>query len=78
MGTDTLGLGGLHPASASLVAGSYAWTGDNTITLRLCLYETPYCPTITCRFQEDRILYDMRPNVSFEESEWPQLEGYLV
>ena len=38
---------------------------DDTYEIRLCFYETPFCPTIICRFAEDRLTYDFKPNVGF-------------
>ncbi|HOT91108.1 MAG TPA: serine hydrolase [Anaerolineae bacterium] len=57
------------------VAASAAWTDENTYTIKLCFYETPFCPTITCRFVDDQLLYQFKANVSFGPTERPQLTG---
>jgi hypothetical protein len=48
------------------VAASGAWTGENSYAIKLCFYETPFCPTLTCRFVEDTLRLEFRANVSFE------------
>jgi CubicO group peptidase (beta-lactamase class C family) len=65
----------LDPMAPRKVAASGAWTAEDTYTIKLCLYETPFCPTITCRFTEDRLTYDFRANVAFGPLERPQLVG---
>ena len=60
------------------MAASGAWTSDDTYEIRLCFYETPFCPTIICRFAEDRLTYDYKPNVGFGPLERPQLVGRLT
>ncbi len=57
------------------VAASAAWTDENTYTIKLCFYETPFCPTLTCRFVDDQVLYQFKANVSFGPTERPQLTG---
>jgi hypothetical protein len=70
-------LGGASATAAPTpVAASGAWAADDTYVAKLCFYETPFCPTITCRFAEgDRLLLDYRENVSFGPTEHPQLVG---
>jgi CubicO group peptidase (beta-lactamase class C family) len=65
-------LGGLTPQR---VAASCTWTTDNILTLTLCQYETPFIITITCRFEDNKIFYDFKVNVSFGPLERPQLIG---
>jgi CubicO group peptidase (beta-lactamase class C family) len=57
------------------VAASGAWTAEDTYEIKLCLYETPFRPAITCRFTEDRLTYDFKANVAFGPLERPQLVG---
>lgn len=59
------------------VAASGAWTADDTYTIKLCFYETPFCPTITCRFDQDRLIFDFKANVSFGPLERPTLVGQV-
>jgi hypothetical protein len=57
------------------VTASGAWTAEDTYVIKLCFYETPFCPTISCRFVEDRLLYQFMPNVGFGPLDLPVLEG---
>jgi len=66
------------PLQAQPVAASGAWTASDTYTIQLCFYETPFCPTITCHFQDDRLTYDFKANVSFGPLERPQLVGRIA
>jgi hypothetical protein len=65
-------LGGSIPQR---VVASGAWTSEDTFTLTLCQYETPFILTITCRFEGDKLFYDFKVNVSFGPLERPQLVG---
>ncbi len=47
------------------VAASGAWIADDTYQTKLCFYETPFCPTIVCRFAGDEMTFDFRANVAF-------------
>jgi hypothetical protein len=67
----------MNPIERRVVV-SGAWTADDTFALKVCLYETPFCPTITCRFMDDTVLYDYVTNVSFGPKEMPQLVGRRV
>ncbi len=68
-------LGGLVPQMAAV---SGVWTAPDTFTISLALYETPFILSITCRFEDDRLLYDCKSNVAFGPLEHPQLVGLLV
>ena len=59
------------------VAASFAWLADDTLALKLCYYETPFCPTVTCRFTDEDVTYEFRSNVAFGVKERPQLAGRL-
>ncbi|HWQ15340.1 MAG TPA: serine hydrolase [Roseiflexaceae bacterium] len=59
-GETTLDSSGPRP-----VAASGAWTGENSYAIRLCFYETPFCPTLTCRFEEGELRLTFQANVSF-------------
>lgn len=58
-----------------LSAASGAWTGEDTYTLKLVLYETPYHSTLTFRFEGDRVVLDSEYNVWFGPTKLPQLVG---
>lgn len=57
------------------VAASGAWVGEDTFVLKACYYESPFCPTIQCRFTGGQVLYDRTDNVSFGSTTHPQLVG---
>jgi CubicO group peptidase (beta-lactamase class C family) len=59
------------------VAASFAWITDDALALKLCFYETPYCPTITCRFAGESVQFEFQANVSFGPKESPPLTGRL-
>ncbi|MDX9953006.1 MAG: serine hydrolase [Anaerolineae bacterium] len=66
------------PAEARIpmpVAASGAWTDANTYTAQLWYYETPFCATLTCRFEGDAVTCGNRTNVSFGPTEGPPLVG---
>lgn len=54
------------------------WVADDTYVITLCFCETPFIGTITCRFDDRRLIFDYRMNVSFSSTESPQLIGRLV
>jgi len=73
--TSFVNRGGPQP-----VAGAGAWTTEDTYLLKLYYYRTPFCATMTCRFVEDRLMFDFALNVAFfgQPTEFPQLEGRLL
>lgn len=60
------------------VAASGAWTDENTYTVKLCFYETPFCPTLAFRFDGEQLTYKFTANVSFGPLERPELVGKRV
>jgi hypothetical protein len=64
-------------AASRPVAASAAWTSDDTCCIRLCFYETPFCPTLTCRFTGSEMTFDFHSNVAFGPIDRPQLVGRL-
>ena len=60
------------------VAASGAWATEDTFAVKLCLYETPFCPTILCRFDDGQVVYQFKPNVGFGPLERPELVGNVV
>lgn len=80
-GTTTLSSGGppsLNNHAPQPVAASGAWTADDTYTAQICLYETPFIYTLACRFADDQVFVNMRQNVSFGPTEWPQIAGRVA
>lgn len=65
----------LAAAPQRKVAASGAWTADDTYTVKLCFYETPFCPTLTFRFSGRRVRYTFEANVSFWQTTRPTLTG---
>lgn len=57
------------------VAASGAWTDENTFVLGLCFYETPFCPTLTFRFDRDELTFAFKANVAFGPLERPPVMG---
>ena len=62
-------------SSEQPIAASGAWTQDDTFTLKLCLYETPFYTTMVFRFNGDQLLLDSEHNVAFGSTTVPQLVG---
>jgi Beta-lactamase len=59
-----------------LVAASGAWTAENTFTVKLVLYETPFYSTVNLKFDGDRLLIDSEHNVAFGPTKLQQLTGH--
>jgi CubicO group peptidase (beta-lactamase class C family) len=62
------------PASP-LVAASGAWTGEDTFTIKIVLYETPFYTNLNFKFEGDRVTIDSEDNVSFGPTKLPPLVG---
>ncbi len=58
-------------------AASGAWIDENTLAVKVCLYETPFRPTLTLRFADGEVSYQYAPNVGFGPAERPALVGKL-
>jgi hypothetical protein len=74
-GTWREGVAVLGTPTPQCVAASGVWSAEDTFTLTLCQYETPFVLTITCRFEGDKLFYDLKPNVWFGTAEVQQLVG---
>lgn len=57
------------------VAVSGAWTADDTFTIKICAYETPFITTVRLRFSGDELHYQVVDNVGFGELQRPELVG---
>jgi CubicO group peptidase (beta-lactamase class C family) len=66
---------GFLPGDTEKAAIYGAWTAPDALTLKIAFYVTPFSPTLTLRFTDDRLLLDLRGNVGFGPSERPTLEG---
>jgi CubicO group peptidase (beta-lactamase class C family) len=60
------------------VAASGAWTDEDTYTIKLCFYETPFIQTVTCEFAGDQVTVSRKMNVGFGPTERPTLVGRLA
>lgn len=61
-----------------LVATSGVWGSEDSITLKVLLYETPFYSTLTFKFEGDRLLVDSEHNVAFGPTKLPQLIGHVT
>jgi CubicO group peptidase (beta-lactamase class C family) len=57
------------------VAASGAWTADDTYTIKLSFYETPFRLTLALKFTDDKLFYDCEYNVNFGPTTQPQQVG---
>lgn len=64
---------GPYPDAAVAVSG--AWSSADTLTLKTCLYETPFVVTQRFRFEGDRIHYVREANVGFGPTRAAELVG---
>ncbi|MCA9213202.1 MAG: serine hydrolase [Planctomycetales bacterium] len=76
-GRATLPGGGLTRLSDEPIAGTYAWTDDNTLVVKFCGYETPFHVTAKLNFQEDTVTFTTNFNVSFGPTEGNAIIGHL-
>ena len=60
-----------------VTATSGAWSDDNTFTVKIVLYETPYYSTVNFKFDGERLVIDAEHNVFFGPTKLPQLVGQL-
>jgi CubicO group peptidase (beta-lactamase class C family) len=70
-------LGTQAPAPNPVVA-SGAWTSDDTYTVELWWYQTPFRRTLSYRFSGDGVRIEQRANLSFGSTERPTLEGHPI
>jgi CubicO group peptidase (beta-lactamase class C family) len=61
----------------SKIAASGAWTDDETYTIQICFYETPFIQTMTWKFVGDQVTVTRKTNVGFGPTERPTLKGRL-
>lgn len=57
------------------VAATGAWMTDDTYTVKACLYETPFCATLSLWFTGRALVLDQEMNVGFGPTKRPQLVG---
>jgi hypothetical protein len=65
----------MNPPSDQAVAASGAWTGDKVYTVKLAFYETPFCVTLTLRW-DGTLHYNAEYNaVRRQPAKMPELVG---
>jgi CubicO group peptidase (beta-lactamase class C family) len=57
------------------VAASGAWTDEDTLDVKACFYETPFCETLRLRFAGDALVLDQSMNVGFGPTTRPTIVG---
>lgn len=60
---------------AEPIAASAAWSGEDTLVVKLCLYESPFHQTLRLRFDGDTVTRDAEMNVGFGGTKQPQIIG---
>jgi hypothetical protein len=63
------------PDGGYAVAASAAWTDPETLAVKACFYETPFCLTLGLRFAGDALVLDRDVNVGFGPTKRPTLVG---
>ena len=77
-GTFTNGLDHFLSVPANpLIATSAAWSSENTLTMKIVLYETPFYSTVNFKFEGDSLVMDSEQNVSFGQTKMAPLIGKL-
>ena len=59
------------------VAGTGAWTADDTFTAKLAAFETPFVQTVALQWKGEELFVDTEYNVAFGERKRPRLVGKL-
>lgn len=67
----------LTPNSAQPVATSGAWTADDTYTIQLAQYRSPFIATLRLKFNGDTVTLEREMNVSFGPQKPVSLTGKL-
>lgn len=57
------------------VAATFGWTSADTLTIKVCAFETPFHVTYTLKFEGDQVTLDSEANVSFGPTKQPALVG---
>ena len=54
------------------------WTSEDTFSFRLALCDTPFCPSLTCKFFEQGVTFDIQGFIGFGANERPKLDGTIT
>jgi CubicO group peptidase (beta-lactamase class C family) len=57
------------------VAGTFAWTADDTLEVKACAYQTPFNIVHRLRFDGDLVTLDREANAAFGQTKHPTLVG---
>jgi len=57
------------------IAGSAAWTSEDTLTVKVAATETPFYQTVRLRFQGQEVTREAEANVGFGQTRQPSLTG---
>jgi hypothetical protein len=60
------------------VAANGAWADGNTITAKLCFYETPFVSTLRFKFEGDEVRVTSETNVGFGPTREAELVGKVM
>ena len=74
-GTTTFKSNFLRDRSFLRTATNGGWMSDDTFTFKLALYDTPFGPIVTLKFDETGVTFDIQGNIGFGASERPKLAG---
>ena len=59
------------------VAATAAWSDPDTLSVKACFHETPFCATLGLRFAGDALVLDREMNVGFGPTKRPTLVGEM-
>lgn len=57
------------------LAGTFGWTADDALQIKICAVETPYHLTLKLKFADDNLTFDSETNVGFGATKRPTLNG---
>ena len=75
-GTWLKGTFPMGPGPAGPAAAAGAWTADDTYTVKLCMYRTPFIATYHLRFAGNDVTVEIEQNVGFGTNKPPALTGH--
>ncbi len=67
--------GPLGALATEPLAGSAAWTADDTFVIKICARETPYQTTFTLKFAGDEVSVQSQTNVGFGKTKGAPITG---
>jgi hypothetical protein len=70
-----MGRSRLQENATSPVAAAGAWADDDTLAVKACFHETPFCAALSLRFAGDALVLDREMNVGFGPTKRPTIVG---